>query len=65
MTMVNWERAILELIAGMIFLTTMYIVGVEYFGYLAFISIFWMSILIVLTIWLRANRKGIFVIDEE
>ncbi len=68
MTMVNWERAILELIAGMIFLTTMYIVGVEYFGYfgyLAFISIFWMSILIVLTIWLRANRKAIFVIDEE
>ena len=59
----------LALIAGVIFQTTIYFIGVGYFGsseaYTVFLWIAGLSILILYIIWLRANRKGFFAIDEE
>jgi hypothetical protein len=66
--MADLVRAVLELIAGMIFFTTMYILGVEYFGYFGYLTFSWIvsfSILIVFILWLRMTKKGIFAIDEE
>ena len=59
----------LALIAGVIFQTTTYFIGVGYFGsseaYAVFLWIAGLSILILYIIWLRANRKGFFAIDED
>jgi len=59
----------LALIAGIIVQSTVYTIGVDYFGsseaFTVFFGIVVLSFLILTTIWLRVTRKGIFAIDEE
>ena len=65
--MVDYSKLLLLLAAGIavfVVQTAGFVIAVDYFGYFGAVAIPW-SIFILYTIWLRANRKGIFAIDEE
>ena len=65
--MVDYSKTLLLLAAGIavfVVQTAGFVLAVDYFGYFGAVAIPW-SILILYIIWIRANRKGIFAIDEE